>query len=324
MGEAASRMRQAHVVEGAPTGRLGSPKGVPSEQWAWRKIFEIAQEQLGMADTGGQQSDSNLPATVETSLTSSSSLKPEGEVREAEQMDTVVGEPECNLAGEPRSQPVGERDNSDPKLSVGYHKGSHHFTNGVIGPEFCNRLGKNMDFDMTVLWIAAWCRRDPDVREELFDQLEAIDGFSKMLTDRLNASTPQKWRASMIRALSDAASTTDQGLQRPLSLVEVTTLIAEWNSQRRVLLDNDGDDLLDAIDDLPPDLLNQVVVTLMGSKAGEGSLFTKPGDQYPMWKALNIFRHWSAVGREDEIEVHHKAARVSADKIKEYLCEEVE
>lgn len=323
MGDAEMRKRQTRVMEDAPTGRPGRTQGVLSNQWAWRKILEIAQEQLGVTDAGGPQSGPNPHVLPPTSLNSSSSSESEDAVRAAEHGDTDNEESGHNVTGEPQKPPVGERDRSESTFGVVRDKGSHHFTNGVIGPEFCNRLAKNMDFDMTVLWIAAWCRRGPGERDKLLENLEAIDGFNDILAERLGVGKARHWRSSMIRALTDASSMNGQPSQRPLSLVEVTTLIREWNNRRRVLRDTDGSDLLDAIDDLPPDLLNQVVVTLMGSKAGKGSLFTKPGDQYPMWKALNIFRHWSVIGREGDIDPHHKAARVSADKIQEYLHKSV-
>lgn len=202
-----------------------------------------------------------------------------------------------------------------PRYGIESDTGSFHFTKGVLGPEFCNRFADNMDFDMTVLWIASWCRRSADQRRALLDEVVEFEAFKRRFTDPQQA---QRWRQAMANALDIVAGKLGDDQAQSPSIHELTRFFEEWNQQGGVLRDDGGEDLLQRLGD-DPELEDCVVAALMGSVDENGGLFTNPHDQYPAWKALNIFRHWSTIGRQGKLKPYLREARISDKLLDRYL-----
>ena len=100
-----------------------------------------------------------------------------------------------------------------------------HFTRGIKGPPDYNTFGLGMDFDMAVLWVAAWCRRGESERRKLLDELKEMGDFCSAIG---SSSDVQQWLAAMAETLDSVQG--DRPLDpNPMSLQQVTEVIKGWN-----------------------------------------------------------------------------------------------
>lgn len=234
--------------------------------------------------------------------------------------EAAVSDKECPTCGRTNASPDSPVGSDGVEYGFVPDSGSNHFTRGVIGPEFCNRFGDNMDFDMTVLWIAGWYRRLPEDRPIVLDKVTCCESFKlKQLSKDSESHRVSEWKSSMLVALDAVGKKAKPCQNGTLSLGEITKLAEAWNRQGCVLRSDKGTDLLGELE-VNPQLQDCITSALMGELNEDGgSIFTKPTDQYPAWKAINMFRYWSVIGREDIVDPRYRELGVSMDKIKEYL-----
>lgn len=178
-----------------------------------------------------------------------------------------------------------------PSVSVHFE----HFTEGIVGPQKANRFGESLDFDLNVLWVAGWYRREPDDRKALIESIASDQEFQRKFGSDVEV---RQWLAAMANALNGVANSVSAPRSQAMTLAEITRLFKSWNANRDTLRDQDGNALLDGL--VPMNertLVNRMMDLLLGKRQDNSTVFTDREAIHPEWIILNLLRHWSVVGR---------------------------
>lgn len=174
-----------------------------------------------------------------------------------------------------------------------------HFTSGIVGPLNVNFLGVSMDFDMTVLWIAAWCRRNEKKRKQLVESLRSLLSTAGFKNDLKEPNKLELWLSHLEFALNSVAGNVPLNDER-MSLAQISEIIGNWNHAGRSLVVSGCGDLLASLDGYR-DLEVKLVKLLMDEQEGQ-TIFTDDKDTYPGWVALNLLRYWTILGRNERFQ----------------------